>query len=150
MDLRPELEHRPFPPERLAWIRQEVLRVEALVDAEDPAAEAAIEALNAATGHGFTADDFRHHCGAPDRDELVEWASAPPPVRVPDVTRAELIEVVRRILEDPGDEWYLEVFDLNTVMPDAVDLIHHPPPGLDDTSAEAIVDAALAYRPIAL
>jgi hypothetical protein len=39
---------------------------------------------------------------------------------------------------------------LNTVMPGASDLIFYPPPELRDATAEEIVDAALACRPIAL
>lgn len=113
-------------------------------------ATAAIETLNATTGHGFGLDDFHYHCGAPDREQLVEWACAPPPVRLPDITREELVEIVRRILADPTDDWYIEAFECNTVMPGASGLIFHPPPKLRDATAEEIVDAALVYRPIAL
>jgi hypothetical protein len=149
VELREALTRRPVTPERRVAIRAAVLRIEELVDRGDDAT-AALALLNEATGHSFEADDFRHHCGAPDREELIEWACAPPPVRLPDVTRDELVEIVRRILADPADDWYIDAFDRNTVMPGASGLIFHPPPELRDAAAEEIVDAALAYRPIAL
>jgi hypothetical protein len=69
------------------------------------------------------------------------------------VTRDELIEIVRRIEADPaGDDadHYLCLFGADTPHPRAVDLIFHPPAGLAGASPARIVDAALAYRPIAL
>lgn len=149
MTLRDALVRRPVTSERRAAIRQSILRIEELVDRGDDAT-AAIGTLNEDTGHRFGPDDFRHHCGAPDREALIEWACTPPPARLPDVTRDELVEIVRRILADPTDDWYIEAFELNTVMPGASGLIFHPPPELQDATAAAIVDAALAYRPIAL
>lgn len=149
VELRDALVHRPVTPERRIAIREAILRIEKLVDRGDDAT-AAIETLNAVTGHRFSLDDFRDHCGAPDREELIERASAPPLVRLPDITRDELVGLVRRILADPTDDWYIEAFELNTVRPGASDLIFHPPPELQDATAEQIVDAALAYRPIAL
>lgn len=101
-------------------------------------------------GHSFGLDDFRYHCGAPDKEALMETACVPPPVRLPEVTRDELVEIVRRILADPTDDWYIEAFERNTVMHGASGLIFHPPPELPDATAEEVVNAALAYRPIAL
>ena len=49
-----------------------------------------------------------------------------------------------------SDDWYVAAFEYNTVMPGASNLIFNPPPELRDATAEEIVDAALAYRPIAL
>jgi hypothetical protein len=54
-------------------------------------------------------------------------------------------------LDDDADtECYLRLFTANVAHPAASDLIFHPPSGLVDASAEQIVDAALAHRPIAL
>ncbi|MEN3614794.1 hypothetical protein AAH979_35325 [Plantactinospora sp. ZYX-F-223] len=149
MELRDALRRRPVTPERRVAIREAILQIEELVD-RGKDATTAIETLKETTGHTFGLDDFNYHCGAPDREQLVEWACAPPPVRLPDVTRDELVEIVRRILADPTDDWYIEAFERNTVMPGASGLIFHPPPELRDATAEEIVDAALAYRPIAL
>ncbi|MEU4222070.1 hypothetical protein [Actinoplanes sp. NPDC026623] len=149
MELRDALRRRPVTPERRIAVGAAVLRIEQLVSRGEDAT-AAIETLNETTGHSFGVDDFHHHCGAPGREELVEWACAPPPVRLPDVTRDELVEIVRRILADPADDWYIAAFELNTVMPGASGLIFNPLSGLGDATADVIVDAALAYRPIAL
>ncbi|MEU7873294.1 hypothetical protein [Dactylosporangium sp. NPDC049140] len=149
MELRDAVGRWPVMPERQVAIGEAILRIEELVDRGDDAT-AAIETLNETTGHNFGLDDFHYHCGAPDREQLIERACAPPPVRMPDVTRDELVEIVRRILADPTDDWYIEAFERNTVMPGASGLIFHPPPELRDATAEEIVDAALAYHPIAL
>jgi hypothetical protein len=149
VELRDELRRRPVTPERRDVIQTIILQIEQLVDRGEDAT-AAVETLNRATGHDFGVDDFHYHCGALDRAELVEWAGTPPPVRLPDVTRDELVKIMRRILADPTDDWYTAAFDLNTVMPGASSLIFHPPTDLKDTTAEAIVDAVLAYPPIAL
>jgi hypothetical protein len=148
VELRDALVRRPVTPERRLAIGEAVLRIEELVDRSDDAT-AAIEALNETTGHTFGLDDFRYRCGAPDREALIELACTPPPVRLPDITRAELVEIVRHILADPTDDWYIEAFERNTVMPGASELIFYPPPELQDATAEEIVDAALAYHPIA-
>jgi hypothetical protein len=147
-ELRDALVRRPVTPERRVAISEAILRIEELVDRGDDAT-AAIETLNETTGHNFGLEDFHYHCGAPDREQLIEWACAPPPVRLPGVTRGELVEIVRRILADPTDDWYIEAFERNTVLPGASGLIFHPPPELRDATAEEIVDAALGYRPIA-
>jgi hypothetical protein len=149
VELRDALRRQPVTLERRVAIGEAILQIEELVDRGENAT-AAIETLNETTGHSFGLDDFHYHCGAPDREQLVEWACAPPPVRLPDVTRDELVEIVRRILAGPSDDWYIAAFECNTVMPGASDLIFHPPPDLRDATAEEIVDAALAYRPIAL
>ncbi|MFC5833794.1 hypothetical protein [Nonomuraea insulae] len=56
--------------------------------------------------------------------ELARDAARPDRLKVPDITREELAEIVRRIMQAD--------------------------PELQDATAEEIVDAALSYRPIAL
>jgi hypothetical protein len=94
---------RPASPERRVAIGKAILQIEELVDRGEDAA-AAIETLNETTGHSFGLDDFHNQCGAPDHEQLVEWACAPPPVRLPDVTRDELVEIARRILARPTND----------------------------------------------
>ncbi|MEV0902414.1 hypothetical protein [Actinoplanes sp. NPDC049802] len=149
MELRDALRRRLVTPEQRTAIDAAILRIEQVVDRGEDAT-AAIESLNETTGHSFAAEDFGHHCGTPNRAELLEWACAPPPARLPDITRDELIEIVRRILADPTDNWYITAFHINTVMPGAIDLIFYPPSELEDATPEEIVDAALTYHPIAL
>ncbi|MFJ1753265.1 e9imm peptide [Kitasatospora sp. NPDC088134] len=65
--------------------------------------------------------------------------------------RAELVELVRRILDgDPEADHCLRLFQANVTHPRAADLIFHPPAHLLDAPAERIVEEALRYRPIAL
>ena len=147
--MRDALRRRPVTPERRAAIDEAMLQIQELVERGDDATTA-IAALNETTGHDFGLDDFRCHCGSHDHEQLVEQASTPPPVRPLDITRYELVEIVRRILADPTDGWNTKAFERNTVMPGASDLIFHPPAELLYATEQEIVDAALAYRPIAL
>ncbi|MHB9848964.1 bacteriocin immunity protein [Streptomyces krungchingensis] len=65
--------------------------------------------------------------------------------------RAELVEIVRRILSaDPECAHYLRLITANVAHPGVSDLIFHPSDDLQGASAEEIVDEALRYRPIAL
>lgn len=158
MELRAELLPPAVAAERLAAVHARVATIRDLLDRGDPRATAEIAALNDDTGHEYTAGDLRDHCGAPELDELAAAAAAPPVRRVPaasGVTRDELVEIVRRILAaDRHTGFYVALFEANVVMPGASGLIFHPPPHLADADADAdaeqIVDAALAYRPIAL
>ncbi|MFE7271932.1 hypothetical protein [Streptomyces sp. NPDC057623] len=63
----------------------------------------------------------------------------------------EQATAVRRALEHgPEEDHYLLLFGTNVTHPSASDLILRPPAGLEGASAEEIVDAALAHRPVAL
>ncbi|MFF5233531.1 hypothetical protein [Dactylosporangium sp. NPDC000521] len=110
MELRDALVRRTVTPEQRVAITEAILRIEELVD-RGIDATAALAILNETTGHSFGFDDFRYHCGAPDREELIERACAPPQVRLPNVTRDDLVEIVRRILADPTDDWHIEAFE---------------------------------------
>ena len=107
-----------------------------------------------ATGHDYEAADFLGYAGSRTLEEFALEAARPAYPRVPDATREELVEVVRRILAGDTDaEYYLRLFTATVAHPAASNLIFHPPCELADAdaSAEQIVDAALAYRrPIAL
>jgi hypothetical protein len=87
---------------------------------------------------------------APAEDCAPETAGLSGP-RVPDITRAELVEIVRRILAaDEHADYYVLLLEANVPHPRVADLIFWPPPELVDAPPERIVDAALSYRPIAL
>lgn len=84
------------------------------------------------------------------RDFAVE-AGRPACPRVPDITRDELVEIVRRVLESeseseteavPEQDYFPRLFETNVAHPAAADLEGAP--------AQRIVDAALAHRPLAL
>ncbi|MEU6039613.1 hypothetical protein ABZ801_29835 [Actinomadura sp. NPDC047616] len=150
MDLRPELLPPSVAPQRLAEISREIGRIRGLLDDREPT-EAAIAAFNEMTGHDYTADDFAHYWRSRNLEEFAREAARPAPARVPDISRDELAEIVRRILAaDPETDYYLRLFEANVPHPAASDLIYWPPAELGDASAEQIVDAALSHRPIAL
>jgi len=65
--------------------------------------------------------------------------------------RAELIAIVRRIMDADGTESEIDALiatlESNVPHPSVSDLIFWPPSG-DEPTAEQIVDAAMTYRPI--
>ncbi|MEQ4715809.1 bacteriocin immunity protein [Nonomuraea sp. B19D2] len=78
-------------------------------------------------------------------------AARPVPAKVPDTTRAELAEIVRRIVAaDPESDYYLALLEANVPHPEVSDLIFWPPEKLRDATPEEIVDTALRHRPIPL
>lgn len=103
------------------------------------------------TGHDYTAYTFTEYWRSRDLEDLAREAARPAHPRVADITRDELVEIVRRILAvDPEIDYYLRLLEANVLHPAVTDLIFHPPDGLQDASAEELVDKALTYRPIAL
>lgn len=152
MDLRAELLPPPVSPERLAEVAREIERIEDLAGSGGPTEEA-VAAFNERTGHDYLLSDFVRYDASRDLEEFAREAARPARPRVADITREELVEIVRRVDADPAGEdtdYYLRLFDCNTPHPRACDLLFHPPAGLEDAPPERIVDAALAYRPIAL
>jgi Colicin immunity protein / pyocin immunity protein len=69
-----------------------------------------------------------------------------------DLTREQLVELVRRIIAVDGSmcevDGFIAVLQANVPHPSVSDLIFWPERG--ERSAEEIVDEALAYKPIAL
>lgn len=73
------------------------------------------------------------------------------------LTRADLIALVERILSGEGTEEeqaeLVRALERNVPHPRVIDLVYWPRQegfDRDDLTAEEIVDAALAYKPIAL
>jgi hypothetical protein len=145
VNLRPEL----LPPQVSAQRVEELGReIDRIADLKGDAAREAEAAFAEATGHSY--EEFREYWSGESREEAALRAAWPAYPRVPDITRDELVEVVRRIQtsQPPEQTWYLLVLDTNTTHPTVSDLIFDPPLDLD--SPEQIVDAALTHRPIAL
>lgn len=82
-------------------------------------------------------------------------------LEVPDITREELIEIVRRLT--PTDElfdaenepYWVALFEANTPRPNAANLIYYPPDDHPDDASwkptpAQVVDLALSYRAIEL
>lgn len=150
MDLRPELLPPPVDHRHLAGIRAEIGQISNLVAGGGPADEA-ITAFNERTGHDYSPLDFAAYDSGRDLEDFAREAARPARPKVPGVTREELVEIVRGITAGhPEAGYYLLLFDVNVPHPRAADLVFHPPARLREASAEAIVEAALSYRAIAL
>ncbi|ANP52844.1 hypothetical protein J2Z21_000387 [Streptomyces griseochromogenes] len=155
MELRRELLPPAVPAERLAELGEEIGRIENLLYEDEEAGRRAVDAFNMATGNGYGPSDFLCWYASRDLEEFALEAARPGPPRVPDVTREELTEIVRRTVAayasgDPDADYYLLVLKTNVVHPRPTDLLFHPPAHLVDAPAARIVEELLAYRPIAL
>ncbi|MFE7245631.1 hypothetical protein [Streptomyces sp. NPDC057582] len=149
MDLRPELLPPPVSRERLGELCAEVDRIADLLAARSEAAGEAITAFNAMTGHDYVALDFAEYDGSRSLEEFAREAARLARPVVADITRDELVEIVRRLLTaSPESAYYLRLLEANVSHPRVSDLVFHPSD--KGASAEQIVDEALKYRPIAL
>jgi len=137
--------------QRLDELCAEVERIADLLETRPEAAGEAIEAFNAMTGHDYVPLDFAEYWGIRSLEEFGTQAVRLARPVVADVTRDELVEIVRRLLTvSPESDYYLRLLEANVSHPRVSNLIFHPSDDLQDASAEQIVDAALTYRPIAL
>lgn len=152
MDLRPELLPPPVDKRRVDEISAEITRIGGLLDSRLHAeADLAIAAFNADTGRDYSLADFLEYDGWRSLEAFALEAARPAWPRVTDFRRDELIEIVRRIQDpEPESDYYPLLFRANTPHPHALSLIYRPPARLTDATPEAVVDAALAYRPITL
>ncbi|CAM4064394.1 hypothetical protein [Saccharibacillus endophyticus] len=101
MKWRAEWNPKPISSSELKDIEQEIMRIEEkLANAETEAAEESVRAFNAIRGRNEPVSVFRDYGGAMSRTELALRMSQPEPVRSENVTRAELIELIRRV-QDP-------------------------------------------------
>ncbi|WP_441248331.1 hypothetical protein [Kitasatospora sp. McL0602] len=151
VDLRPELLPPPVSRERLDELSREIERIAGLAVVRSESADRAIAAFNVMTGHDYGALDFVEYDAGRDLEEFAMEAARPNRPRVPGITRDELVEIVRRLLEDsPESDYYLQLLEANVSHPRVSDLVFCPPAGLRAATAEQIVDEALKYRPIAL
>jgi hypothetical protein len=151
VDLRPELLPPPVSRQWLDELCAEVERIAELLVARPEAAGEAITAFNAMTGHDYVALDFAEHDGSRSLEEFAREAARPARPVVADITRDELVEIVRRLLTASAEsDYYLRLLEANVSHPQVSDLVFYPSDILQDASAEQIVDQALKYRPIAL
>lgn len=150
MELRPELCPPVVGAQRIAELCSAIETIARLLERGE-SADAAIDGFNAETGHDYGADHFLTYWKSRNLEDFALEAARPARPKVANVTRDELIEIVRRI-QAPDDDiaYYVLLLDTNVLHPRVNDLIFWPPPELVDASPEAIVDAALSYRPIGL
>ncbi|GIE28161.1 hypothetical protein Ait01nite_012060 [Actinoplanes italicus] len=157
MNLRPELLPPPVAPERIAELAAAITRIAGLMDTGRPYADE-LAAFNTDTGGDLTPHDFHTYDSWGSAETYAHLVARPGYPRIPDITRDELVEIARRIMDGPGPQaddpdadWYTLLFDTNITRPGASGLIFHPPAELGPgPTPEQIVDTALAYRPIAL
>ncbi|WP_225647299.1 hypothetical protein [Streptomyces solaniscabiei] len=151
VDLRPELLPPPVSRQRLDELCAEVERIADLLEARPEAAGQAIAAFNAMTGHDYETSDFAEYHGSRSLEEFAREAARSARPVVADITRDELVEIVRRLLMGaPESDYYLRLLEANLSHPRVSDLVFHPSDAPEDASAGQIVDEALKYRPIAL
>lgn len=115
MDLRPELLPPPVTERRRRELGDEIERIgDLLLSGDAVAADAAIVVFNELTGHGFERYHFTGYAGSRSREDFALRAARPTYPRLPDVTREELVEIVRRILDGgPDVPYYLLLLDTN-------------------------------------
>lgn len=152
VELRPELCPPEVGPGRIAELCGAIDNIAELLErGEQDQAEAAIAAFNADTGHHCVPGDFLGYSASRSVEDFAVEVARPAWPKVADTTREELVEIVRRIQAVDDDiDYYLLLLRTNVVHPGVSDLIFWPPPELVGASAEAIVDAALSYKLIAL
>ncbi|MFI6787628.1 hypothetical protein ACIBG4_09870 [Nonomuraea sp. NPDC050383] len=152
MDLRPELLPPPVPRELVEQLGVEIDRIAQLMEeGRMPEARQAVAAFNERTGHSYEPRDFAAYWESERLEDIARNAARPPPAKVADITRVELAEVVRRIVEtDPESDYYLTLLEANVPHREISDLIFWPPEELRDATPEQIVEAALRHRHIPL
>jgi len=101
----------------------------------------------------FFANLYKHT----DIEDFAASAGYPPPKKIPEVSRNDLIEIMELAMNnivESSFEYYLDLFDTNVVMPGASNVLFHLPDDWpysnDEPSAEEIVDYVLSYKVIAL
>jgi len=150
MALRPSLVLKPPTSEYVDRVRMVATGIMAGLD-QGRDIGLRINALNAMTGHEYDLTYFQSFHEHTSIEELVKEASLPAPRHVPDITRDELIEIVRLAMAvDAADSrYYRNLFDKNVPMSGASGLLDYPEdwkPGQDlsryNPSPEDIVDRA--------
>lgn len=144
MALREPLMLKPVPRERVAAVQAQAQRILALLD-EGKSADQEIAALNRDVGRQYETEFFLSLPDAMDVSDFAAMAALPVPPRVADLEPAELVEIVRLIIElhEPDMHYYMELLDRNVAMPGASTLIFH-----FDPTPEEIVNRILSYEVI--
>lgn len=151
VDLRPELLPPPVSRQRLDELCSEIERIADLLASSPEAADKAIAAFNVTTGHDYEALDCAEYHGSRSLEAFAREAARPAHPVIADISRDELVEIVRRLLMGSLEsDYYLRLLEANVSHPRVSDLLFHPSDTLEDASAERIVDEALKYRPIVL
>jgi hypothetical protein len=158
MALRAELLLKPPSQEHVDRVREAVNDILSGLDRGEHVGER-IKFLTDLTGREYIPSDFEEIEARMSEDDFVRDAAMPAARIVPDITREELIEIVRLAMTaDPRDaRYYCDLFDKNVPMPGASSLIYwpedmkdwyrrHPDGSMSDynPTPEEIVDKATA------
>ena len=152
MQLRKELEPEEISQEkRKNIIEEKIKKIEELIWQGRVKKE--VEELNDYTGRDFDEIFFHETWSLTNRETIVEIAARRPPSKVDDITKEELIEIVKRTYGKEYEEWehnyYLRLFEVNIPHPGGSDLIFWPEDNQNPTPEE-IVNKALSYKRIAV
>ncbi len=112
-----------------------------------------IKEFNDFTGKTYEEDYFKTYWNSVSIEDFARDAAQPVPLKLQDITKTELIEIVERIRNaDENTNFYLNVLDIHLPHPRISDLIFWPEnEGLsDDSTSEEIVEVAMNYKVIQL
>lgn len=152
MRLRPELMPPKLDKKKVAKLAQ---LVEHIDGAQADECQAQVAEFNEQAGTTLAFDDFQGISASQDAETWVRTRLGEPHQRrLPDITRAELIELAHRVMEAEGSEpelaFWLGMLALNLPDPQISDLIYYPGEYFGDgddsreMTAEEVVDTALA------
>ncbi len=148
MELRP-LFTPVIGPERIKLIESRIREIEEALE-NDRNVDALITGFNELTGKAYDKYYFQTYWKDESREEFAHQAALPVAVKVNDITKEELIEIVDRIIAaDPHTSFFLDVLKANVPHPRVSNLIFRPQKeGLTSLpTSEEIVTAALRYQP---
>ena len=151
MSLRPSLILKKPDSARIDEIRAMAERIVHSIDqGGDPKED--IATIRELTGRDYDFEYFRTLYSHSSIEEFAEEASLPVPRKVPDITKDELIEIIRLAKEYrmPDMTYYCQLFDANVPLPGASNLLFYPKDSKDgqdigdyDPTPEEIVEQAL-------
>ena len=152
MDLRPELMPPILDKAKVARLAKVAARLDGDSSRQDDLAEFNREAVT-----NLEWIDFQGIYGAQDYDTWVQEVLGRPHSKlIPDITRAELVEMARRVMENEGEEhevsFWLGMLEKNLPDPDVVNLIYWPGEYFGDgdnsreMTPEQVIDTALSYN----
>ena len=149
--LRAELVPGPRDPARVAQLEQVITRIVAALETGAPTDVLMSEHNRLCGRTDIIAEDYRDLHNRSSESEAAEEAMTPEPRQITDLTRDELEDIARRIV-DPEDlahqAYYLRLFELNTSHGSS-DLFFWPPAdwlaeiGTDAPTPSQYVDKAL-------
>jgi hypothetical protein len=128
MALRPSLLYQPPRSERVEAFLQRALEIAAFVEVGIDPSDLLAE-FNEAAGRPYRPEALLFLLRGGDLPALALEAAVPPPAIGPDLSRAELIDLLGliRTSEPPQSAWYIDLFETAVGRPEAAALLFWPP-----------------------